>query len=261
MTSMGNDYFPNSDSKRVVKELDAIAASEGQRANVFADWLSLVLCTLAGETMEDDYLAAVKRYADSPRKDSHMNHFAAATAILFTSEEPDLLGDIFQGGITWGEHGQFFTPWEICRLMASLTGQDRVGSGGTLHDPACGSGRTLLASVAVAGPLSRARIYTGMDVDGRCAKMCAINLALHGLTGWVVHGNALSLELKAGYLVAPFEGANFPGRIRKVDPRRLLFTESKPEAAAVELPAVTRERVTKMVCVQGDLFSHLEAGK
>lgn len=258
---MGNDYFPNAASKAIVKELDAIAATEGQRANVFADWLSVVLCCLAGETMEAEYLATIKRYVDSPRKGSHLAHLSTATAVLFTElGEPDLLGDIFQGGITWGEHGQFFTPWEICRLMASLTGQDQVGSGSTLHDPACGSGRTLLASAKVAGPLAAARLYTGMDVDGRCAKMCAVNLALKGLTGWVVHGNSLSMELHAGYLVAPFEGKNFPGMIRKVDPRSLVFAEAKEMPAAVALPAVTRKPEGKRAkAVQADLFSSLEA--
>ena len=264
---MRADFFQTQAAKQIVKELDGIADTEGQRAEVFANWLSVVMACLAAETMEDDYHAAIKRYVGSKRKDRHLDHLAKATAILFQDgAEEDILGDAFEGGISWGEHGQFFTPLPVCRMMAQLTGQGEVGAGRVMHDPACGSGRTLIASAEAAGPLAMARLYTGMDLDERCAKMTAINLALRGLCGWVVCGNSLSLELRFGLMVGPFHGENRQGWIRKVDPRPLLFqrhdqptalpevTPSEPMPLAEPQPAVTEARKP----VQANLFDGLE---
>ena len=36
----------------------------------------------------------------------------------------DVLGDHFQGSITYCEAGQYFTPEPICDLMAQMTGTD-----------------------------------------------------------------------------------------------------------------------------------------
>jgi hypothetical protein len=264
---MKADHFRTDAAKQIVKELDAIAATEGQRADVFANWLSVVVSCLAAETLEDDYLAAIKRYAESNRKTKHLDHLAKATAILFQhGADDDVLGDAFEGGISWGEHGQFFTPLPICKMMAQLTGQGEVGAGRQMHDPACGSGRMLIASAEAAGPLAMARLYTGMDLDDRCAKMAAINLALRGLCGWIVCGNSLSLELRTGYMVGPFHGANREGWIRKVDPKLLLLQRDDRPAALPEvtpsepMPAVAGQPTTpaERKPVQADLFAGLE---
>lgn len=238
---MGNrtDFFTTKTAAEIVKHLDGIAYHEGPRSRVFGDFLDISIACLAGETLEPLYLSAIQRYVSGPRKDRHMEAFAKSFAALATSEEIDPLGDLFQGGITWGEHGQFFTPYPVCEMMARMAGADQVGSGTTTHDPACGSGRTLLAAAKAAGPLAAARLYTGMDVDGRCAKMAAINLALNGLCGWIVHGNSLSLELFSGWLVAPFQGANRPGMIRQIDPQQLVFRPKAGSDPAAECIPVT----------------------
>ena len=62
-------------------------------------------------------------------------------------------------------------------------------------DPACGSGRMLLA-VAEIQPHWH---FVGQDVDLRCVRMCAINLALRNLSGYVIHGNSLTDERRHVY--------------------------------------------------------------
>jgi type I restriction-modification system DNA methylase subunit len=76
-------------------------------------------------------------------------------------EDLDVLGDLYEGAITYGEHGQYFTPDSLCNLLCRLTGTE----GKTVHDPACGSGRMLLAAARV----NRNREYIGTDKDERCA--------------------------------------------------------------------------------------------
>jgi type I restriction enzyme M protein len=85
--------------------------------------------------------------------------------------------------------GQFFTPPEVCNFMAQINApQERLERRIMVNDPAAGSGRTLLAFNAV---------YPGayiiaQDLDPICTKMSAINMALHGIQGQSVNGDALN---------------------------------------------------------------------
>src|SRR5439155_11908640 len=90
----------------------------------------------------------------------------------------DVLGDLFQGAITYGENGQFYTPEPVCDLMAQMVGHDEPDSK-TVLDPCCGSGRMLLS----AAKINPRRELVGQDIDLRCVRMTAINLALRGLYG------------------------------------------------------------------------------
>ena len=114
-------------------------------------------------------------------------------------EMKDILGDLFQGAITYGEAGQFFTPAPVARMMAQMTVGDvpeeekhKVKS---ICDPACGSGRMLLA-VAEEHPHW---LFVGRDIDIRCVRMCVLNLAFRNLYGYVIHGNSLADEQRLVY--------------------------------------------------------------
>jgi hypothetical protein len=123
----------------------------------------------------------------------------------------DVLGDLFQGAITYGEAGQFLTPDSITRLMAQLSTADVQSEPGhtpTVCDPCCGSGRMLLA----VAEQNRHWQFVGQDVDLRCVRMTAINLALRNLYGYVIHGNSLGLEKKLVYRT----GFNLCGFIREL---------------------------------------------
>jgi hypothetical protein len=65
----------------------------------------------------------------------------------------------------------------------------------TVSDPCCGSERLLLAAART----NRNRYFVGQDVDHRCAKITAINLALCNLYGKVIWGNTLTNEVRRVY--------------------------------------------------------------
>lgn len=48
----------------------------------------------------------------------------------------------------------------------------------SIIDPACGSGRRLLASLRILGAMN---YYYGIDIDSTCVKICIINLFLNGV--------------------------------------------------------------------------------
>ena len=171
---------------------------------VFDDFLtmSIAACTQNPKTgkswYEDEYMERIAKY-----KDSELRHeFSKAFAYLvdemetrFSSPEGnDVLGEFFEQHISNGRNGQFFTPNHICRFMAQMTHDETKEMETSLRilDPACGSGRMLLASHKICG---RGNEYYGIDIDLTCVKMTALNLFFNGVFGSeVLCANALLPE-------------------------------------------------------------------
>lgn len=203
----------------------------GQRAGVsrgqaFEDFLGCTVCCLSNQQMEHEYLAVIaKGYAAGEKGCRGIDSLTQAfgTLISLMSEtRKDILGDLFQGGITYGEAGQFLTSAEICQLMAALTWDDQTENE-IVADPCCGSGRMLLAYA----DNHRPRALVGQDIDLRCVRMTAINLALRNLYGFVLWGNSLAGEVKLGYRT----GLNmYGGVIRYMRPGELAEQFGDPGA-------------------------------
>lgn len=119
----------------------------------------------------------------------------------------DAIGTLYEEIASRGKAsflGQFFTPPSICNLMAEINvpvnelGEKKTGL--TVNDPACGSGRTLLAFNKVAP----GNYFVAQDKDPICTKMTAINLALHGCKGQSLNGDTLLPDdFSFGYEINP----------------------------------------------------------
>ncbi len=175
-------------------------------ARLFDDWLTMVLCCLANQRQEELYLATAKRY-DRAELDTMAKLFAELI-LIHEQLQPergwyDALGTIYEllaSRSKASRMGQFFTPAEVCEVMARITmGEDPRGT--SLADPCCGSGRQLLAGYVHGRKFLK--LVVGADLDPICAKMCALNFWLHGITGEVACMNSLSQEWYHAYVVHP----------------------------------------------------------
>lgn len=120
---------------------------------------------------------------------------------LQRNQEQDFLGEMFMA-LELGNHwkGQFFTPYSICKAMASVTTQDavdRMGEKGyvAVNDPACGAGATLIATrnaLELAQIGSNQTFFIGQDIDRTAAMMCYIQLSLLGCAGYVVIADTIA---------------------------------------------------------------------
>jgi len=237
---MAKEQFTIDESREILNLIELAGGKAGvARGHAFEDFLTLVVCALAGQTMEEEYLAVVRKGYDQGTKgkrgiDDITKAFARMVNVM-DEKDADVLGDIFQGGITYGESGQFFTPASLTDLMSSLvTGKShqpnlelemsaeaeppdddiRIAEDfKSVCDPACGSGRILLSI----GKEHRNWELTGQDIDQRCVKMTAINLGLNGLHGWAVWQNSLTLETFKVYKV----GLNLHGGVIREVPVEL----------------------------------------
>ncbi|MFV0587543.1 N-6 DNA methylase [Bacteroides reticulotermitis] len=86
--------------------------------------------------------------------------------------------------------GQFFTPHTICDLLQAITDVQDTKKDKLVGDPACGSGRTLLAFQAQ----HQGHYLIGEDIDQTCCKMAVCNFFIHGCVGEIIWHDALAPE-------------------------------------------------------------------
>ncbi len=100
------------------------------------------------------------------------------------AEGDDLLGDAYEylmrhfATESGKSKGQFYTPAEVSRIMASLIGITKnTPKSATVYDPTCGSG-SLLLKVADSAP-NGLTIY-GQEKDNATRALAVMNMILHG---------------------------------------------------------------------------------
>lgn len=189
---------------------------------VWSDCMSLFAITISNSTTkqltavsdelkqiwdnrEKEYLRIINKY-DKKEQKLFPQMFALMVNELEERPDQDLLGALYmQAGIGNKNAGQFFTPYNLCDAMSRLTIDKKtlakqVHTKGyvSVNDCACGAGATLVSASEQCKKLFKKLNYQnhvyfiGQDVDITCVHMCYIQLSLHGLAGYVIHGNTLT---------------------------------------------------------------------
>ncbi len=187
------------------KLLETIGRKTGDRpAEVWRRHLAMSFAALSYGTREQVYMDAIKSIKDRPEV---LEHHAQAFAVMVNDYEhgerfADHLGDYhmdLQSKKAAQFGGEFFTPTDLARLMASLSrGQLPTDKPIDVHEPACGSGRMVLAvaeDLVAQGHSPLCMRVNAWDLNVMCAQMTYINLTLWGIPAVVVHGNTMSLEV------------------------------------------------------------------
>lgn len=179
---------------------------------VWQDFVTMYACAISNAVdkshlneREAMYLKRIQKYN---KKEQELFPQLAAEVVLALEKNPeqDFLGKIFMElNLSNDSGGQFFTPYNVCRMMAEMTVGDvvtHVKKHGyiTINDPACGAGATLIAAVhAAAKPLSEAGfnwqnhvLVTAQDIDYTVALMCYIQLSLLGVAAYIKIGNTFT---------------------------------------------------------------------
>ncbi|MEX1029742.1 MAG: N-6 DNA methylase [Paenibacillaceae bacterium] len=120
---------------------------------------------------------------------------------LEVDPEQDFIGILFQLlELSSHWHGQFFTPYSVCRMMANMqmgNMSDEVKEKGfvSVNDPACGAGALLIAIANAARSqgvdYQNHILFVAQDIDRTAALMCYIQLSLLGCSGYIVVADTL----------------------------------------------------------------------
>jgi hypothetical protein len=180
---------------------------------VFSDFVEMAAVSIANacDTFNRDRDAREARYMEMIKAYTReeLAEFPKMLGQLTMALEcgmDDVLGEVFMEldlGSKW--HGQFFTPYELCQMMAAINiGPDNVKAEIerkgfiTVNEPACGGGAMLLA---MAEELQRAGVNyqkhmhcTAQDLDLKAVHMAYVQMSLLHIPAIVIHGNTLTLE-------------------------------------------------------------------
>ena len=152
---------PAEHRKRFIKAFESLAHHR-ERHDVLADFLDMGVCAIrkttlppgpAADAIEDQYMAVVKRNAvEDVRK---MPELLTITALAVQEGGCDFLGQVVADlELINGHMGQFFTPYDVSRMIAEMTLRDagdliREKGFVTVAEPASGAGGMIIAAADV----------------------------------------------------------------------------------------------------------------
>ena len=179
---------------------------------VWRDFVEMSACSISNsvdrqnfEAREARYMEIIKRYSKEEAY-AFPELFALTVAALHENSKQDFLGRIFEElGLGNKAHSQFFTPYHIAELMASISLEDKSIIDGLeergyikVSDPACGAGVMLIAFADALEQkgynYQRDCLFVAEDIDIIVAQMCYIQLSLLGCPGYVMVHNTLFSE-------------------------------------------------------------------
>ena len=155
------------------------------------------------ESREARYMKIINSY---PKKDQAIfpKLLAITATALESNPDQDFLGEMFMLQ-NFGDHwrGQFFTPYNVSRMMAEIQtpdAQETLDKRGWvgIHDCCCGAGSLLIAARNV---FTRKKVgyhqalFVAQDIDYIVGLMCYIQLSLLGCAGYVVIADAFRYPL------------------------------------------------------------------
>lgn len=207
---MGNTlrHVRGESQKNIIQMLNALSGKYSLW-ELWQDWITMSAISIANvfdgpyrKEREEMYASRAARYSASELK-VFADMLFELVADMDRDPDQDFLGELFMAldlGNEW--RGQFFTPYDVCRMMATMSITDdlnaKIESQGwvSVNDPACGAGALLLA---FANECQRRGInfqtsvlFVAQDVDFLAGMMCYIQMSLLGCPGYVVIGNTLT---------------------------------------------------------------------
>lgn len=179
---------------------------------LFSDFCEIAAISLSNavdlsqfKQREERYLQIVKGY--SREELTIVARCLAHVTVELENDISDVLGRTFHElelHNKWA--GQFFTPYEVARMMARMTIgdcndlRDRIAQRGfvTAQEPAVGTGAMVIGlahEMKDAGINYQEHLHvTAIDVDIKCVHAAYVQFSLLHIPAVIIHGNTLALE-------------------------------------------------------------------
>lgn len=203
-------YVGHTARQRELEKLYNKLCGRYSRYEVWQDMVWMVATAISNsvdnryfDQREANYMRIVQKYSEDEIK-VFPEFFTHIVLGMEESPDCDFLGELYMNLELGNKHaGQFFTPYDVCRVMAEVTiNEDLLKSQIEKHgwisvnDCACGAGATLVAAANILRSkglnYQQQALFVAQDVDATVALMCYIQLSLLGCAGYVVIGNTLT---------------------------------------------------------------------
>lgn len=172
---------------------------------VYTDFLQLAAdCFMSDHTpehpREKHYMDIMRKYRENEQR--YFGEMLACVMSYMQMTNRECLSEMWEEYSANAALGQFFTPWHVCQLMAETQLQSVDWEKFTpekkcyISDPSCGGGRTLTAALKKV-PMHKldSVCFHGIDIDSNVCYVTALNMLFFNANSYIVHGNALTLEV------------------------------------------------------------------
>lgn len=195
--------------KNLIKLIQAFAYRY-DRWQVFGDFVEMSAISISNAVDLAQFVRREARYMEIASKytPEELGRFTGMLGELVMELEAgaaDVLGEVFMEmdlGSKW--HGQFFTPYHLCRAMTGIlvddAMRDLIKARGFIraNEPACGGGAMIIAlaeEMKLAGLNYQKSLHVvAQDLDIKAVHMAYVQLSLLHVPAVIIHGNTLSLE-------------------------------------------------------------------
>lgn len=215
-------------------------------STVFGDFLEYSLLMMNINKKAEDFADLEKRWTTPEQHRTFLDMFLHWGNASYDFH--DALGDIFMECVSFGRNGQFFTPTEICIMLAKLTIPDDIEDGKSIMDCAAGSGRTLLAAAGI----NRNLKFYAADNDITCVKMCTLNFLINTMVGEVAHMDSLSMKHYKSYHIkkvrdrthyVPYYYTTGPNQTDFIQRYQAIQqTDENPKPSSIEAPLLLSKK-------------------
>ncbi len=197
--------------KNFIKILEDIDRSKSRQEN-FKNFLEMANCAIAKKTQTDEkkanaleerYMEIVGTYSDKDEV-RKMPELLTLATLAICEGGCDFLGELAgELEVLDKQNGQFFSPYNVSKLMAQIQMPDMTGwieDNGffSLSDPAAGAGCMILAAADMVEEqgyyLMESMSVQAIELNRTTYHMLYIQLSLRGIAAEVIHGNSLTLE-------------------------------------------------------------------
>ncbi|QIO64801.1 N-6 DNA methylase [Rhizobium leguminosarum] len=225
---------------------------------VFSDWCECAAISLSNamdlrqrEKRETRYLEIIGRYERNVVET--FPKIMGEVVMALEAGPQDILGATFHElELHNTARGQFFTPYELCRMMAKINVgsaedlQKRLDQRGyiTAQEPAVGAGATIIALAEAIKDLGinyQQHLHvTAIDVDPRAVHMAYIQFSLMHIPAQVIVGDTLRLEFREDWFTPAHVMGFWSGRLA-ADRAEELASAPPPPPPLPSPPAVVKK--------------------
>lgn len=203
-----------SPEEKLAEEIELLGHTHGV-SKVFDTFLELTATGLSAQLDPVNYQERAERFEELTAKMDEktigayfrmMEHLRKAID-LHRKNPVDIMGKVYMHLNLHNKwNGQFFTPDNICRLMAELSGIGEKASQITeqgsymrINEPTCGSGAMLIGAVNALQKhevdYRRKTLFVAQDCDKRCVWMTYIQCCMYHIPAIVVQGDSLTMQM------------------------------------------------------------------
>jgi len=141
------------------------------------EFTDVILATI--ERREDDYMSLIKGMKRE-KLIGYSQMFGELIAFFMDGNYGDPLGEFYMEHISHGKGGEFFTPFHVAYMMASMLNPEPEGA---ILDPTCGTGVMLIAARCVIhknhgwiASSQYGRNMYGIDINADIVGLAKINM-------------------------------------------------------------------------------------